>query len=63
MASAKGGGMKPDSGWQPGCQPSVNPPGPNAVATWLPVPAPAPGGSAEAGLISNGNQVATQEGR
>lgn len=55
--------MKPGAGWQPGCQSSPKPPGSNAVATWLPLQEPTPGGSSEAGLITNGNQVATQEGR
>ena len=55
--------MKPGAGWQPGCQSSPKPPGSNAVATRLPLQEPTPDGSAEAGWISNGNQVATQEGR
>ena len=63
MANAKGRCMRPGGGWQPGCQPSRQLSNGSAVATWLPLQESAPDGAAVAGLISNGNQVATQEGR
>ena len=63
MARAKGDGMSPGEGWQPGCQASQKPPRSSEVATRLPLQEPTPEGFTEAGLISNGNQVATQEGR
>lgn len=54
--------MRPDGRWQPSCQ-SSRPPGCSTVATRLPLQERAPDGVAVAGLISNGNQVVTQEGR
>jgi hypothetical protein len=55
--------MRPFGSWQPGCQAGRQSASCNAVGTRLARPPPAPNGADEAVLISNGNQVATQEGR
>lgn len=63
MASAKGGGVRLGCGWQPGCQSNRQPLNSGAVATWLPLQESARSGMLAQTFISNGNQVATQEGR
>ena len=63
MASAKGGGVRPGGSWQPGCQSGRQPLSSSAVAIWLPLQDSASDETARTVLISNGNQVATQEGR
>jgi len=55
--------MRPCGAWQPGCQPGRQPVKLGAVATRLPRQNAVQNGAANAVLISNGNQVATQEGR
>ena len=55
--------MRPCGTWQPGCQPDRQPVTLGALATRLPRQIAVLNGAANAVLISNGNQVATQEGR
>ena len=55
--------MKPGGGWRPDCQSSPKLPPCSVVAARLPLQEPVPDRSADAGLISIGNQVATHEGR
>jgi hypothetical protein len=55
--------MRPCGTWQPGFQPGRQPVNLGAVATRLPRQNAVQNGAADAVLISNGNQVATQEGR
>ena len=63
VARAKGGEMRADASWQPGCQSSSKLPRFIEVATWLPLQESTPDGFAQSDLISTGNLVATQEGR
>ena len=55
--------MRPCGTWQTGCQPGRQPVNLGAVAPRLPRQDAVQSGAADAILISNGNQVATQEGR
>ena len=62
MAGEKGGGMRPRTDWQPGCQCQQPLPGPAAAATGLPRQVELGDRSETWRLNTSGNLVATQEG-